>query len=64
MLFYLSILKCMMGGAWFDQYIGNKNPNEVLNIAFDEIKKHLGIRIEPDYYDVAILKVIFIIFHI
>ena len=47
----------MMGGAWYDQYIGSKDSNQIAQMAYDELSKHLNIKTEPDYYEVSKLKV-------
>lgn len=51
--------KVMLGGAWFDEYLKNKGSNEIISLAFGEIRKHLNIKVDPDYQDIAILKVKF-----
>lgn len=47
----------MMGGAWFDEYIGSKSNDEIYNLALNELKKHLNIQIDPDVHEVNVLKV-------
>ena len=47
----------MMGGAWYDHYIGNKDSNAIYQLAFNEIKKHLNLKVDPDFSDVSVLKV-------
>ena len=47
----------MMGGAWFDEYIGSKSNDEIYNLALNELKKHLNIQIDPDIHEVNVLKV-------
>ena len=47
----------MMGGAWYDQYIGSKDSNQIAQMAYDELSRHLNIKTEPDYYEVSKLKV-------
>lgn len=46
-----------MGGAWFDEYIGNKTEDEIYTMGLSELKKHLAIQIDPDIHQVNILKV-------
>ncbi len=50
-----------MGGAWYEKYIGNKDENSIYNLAFNEIKKHLNLKTDPDHYHLSILKV-FLVF--
>ena len=47
----------MLGGAWYDQYIGNKNDTEIYQLAYNEIKKQLGLKVDPDHFHLSILKV-------
>ena len=47
----------MMGGAWYDQYIGSKDSNQIAQMAYDELSKQLNINADPDYYEVSKLKV-------
>lgn len=47
----------MMGGAWYEKYIGNKDETSIYDLAFNEIKKHLNLKTEPDHYHLSILKV-------
>lgn len=47
----------MMGGEWFNEFIGNKTESEIYEMAFDELKRHLNITVKPDYHEVSILKV-------
>ncbi|CAF0738300.1 unnamed protein product [Brachionus calyciflorus] len=49
-------LTVMLGGAWFDEYLKNKTSDEILNMAYIEIRKHLNLKVEPDYHEIAILK--------
>lgn len=51
----------MMGGAWFDEYLKNKSSNEILTLAYNEIRKHLNLKVEPDYQEISILKVKFLV---
>lgn len=46
----------MLGGAWYDQYIGNKNPHEIYDMAFQELRKHLNLQTDPDIQEVTLLK--------
>lgn len=46
-----------MGGAWFDEYLKNKSSDEILSLALSEIRKHLDLKVEPDYQEISILKV-------
>ncbi len=52
-----TVLTVMMGGEWYDQYIGNKSKNEVYQMAFNQLKKHLKFNVEPDYYEMTTMKV-------
>ena len=47
----------MMGGAWYDHYIGNKDENSIYQLAYNEVKKHLGLKVEPEHFHLSILKV-------
>lgn len=47
----------MLGGAWFNEYIGDKSKEEIYELALSEVKKHLNIHINPDLHEVSILKV-------
>lgn len=47
----------MMGGAWFDEFIGNKSEREIYELGWSEAKRHLNLQVEPDLYEVSILKV-------
>jgi antitoxin component HigA of HigAB toxin-antitoxin module len=47
----------MMGGAWYDEYLGNKNEEEIYQLALAEVKKHLNIKQEPSYHEVTIMNV-------
>ena len=47
----------MVGGAWFDEYVANKSNEEIFSLAYKELKSHLHLDIEPDYHDVAVIKV-------
>ena len=47
----------MLGGAWYDQYIGNKDSHTVQKEALQEVQKHLKISVQPKYEDFAILDV-------
>ncbi|RNA38960.1 protoporphyrinogen oxidase [Brachionus plicatilis] len=49
-------LTVMMGGAWFDEYLKNKSSDEILSLALSEIRKHLDLKVEPDYQEISILK--------
>lgn len=51
------MVKIMMGGAWFEQYIGTKSNQDIYTMALDELKKHLNIQVDPDVYEVSVLKV-------
>lgn len=46
-----------MGGAWYEQYLKNKSSNQILTLAYNEIKKHLNLKVEPDHQEISILKV-------
>lgn len=46
-----------MGGAWYDEYFSNKSEQEIYEIGWNEVKRHLNLEIEPDIYEVSILKV-------
>ena len=52
-----TVLTLMMGGEWFDEYIGNKSESEIFSLAFNELKKHLKLDRNPNLYEVSILKV-------
>jgi oxygen-dependent protoporphyrinogen oxidase len=45
----------MLGGAWYEEYISNKNSDEIYDIAIKELKKHLKLKTEPNLYEVTIL---------
>ena len=47
----------MLGGAWYDEYIGNLNSDQIYTLALSELKKHLKLQIDPDLYEVSIFKV-------
>jgi hypothetical protein len=47
----------MMGGAWYEKYIGDKDEKGIYDLAFGEIKKHLSLKTQPDHYHLSILKV-------
>jgi hypothetical protein len=47
----------MLGGAWYDEYIGSKNSDQIYELALSELKKHLKLQINPDLYEVSIFKV-------
>lgn len=47
----------MMGGAWYDEYVGNKSEQEIYMTAFGELKKHLNLNSEPNYYEMSVMKV-------
>jgi hypothetical protein len=47
----------MMGGDWYQKYIGDKNEKEIFELGFTEAKKHLNLSVNPNYYEVSILKV-------
>jgi hypothetical protein len=59
-----TVLTVMMGGHWYEQYIGNKSQNEILQTALDELKRQLNFSIEPDCYEISIMKVfdLFVLF--
>lgn len=46
----------MLGGAWYDEYIGTKTQNQIYDLALNEIKKHLNLNINPDLYELSIMK--------
>lgn len=52
-----TVLTVMMGGHWYNEYIGNKNNEQIYELALNELKKHLNFKINPDLYEVTILKV-------
>ena len=52
-----TVLTVMMGGHWYNEYIGNKNNEQIYELALNELKKHLNFQINPDLYEVTILKV-------
>ena len=47
----------MMGGAWYDEYFGNKSEDEIYSIGLGEVKRQLNVQIDPDIYQISILKV-------
>ncbi len=49
-------LTTMLGGAWYDKFIGDKNPTEIYDMAFAELRRHLGLNSDPDANEVTILK--------
>lgn len=49
-------LTAMLGGSWYNEYIGAKTPDQIYDMAFKEIRGHLGIKIDPDIKEVSILK--------
>lgn len=51
-----SVMTVMMGGQWFDQFIGNKSNEEIYQMALGELKKQLNLEENPDYYEVTVLK--------
>jgi hypothetical protein len=55
-MFFLN-LKVMMGGAWYEKYIGDKDERGIYDLAFGEIKKHLSLKVQPDHYHLSVLKV-------
>lgn len=55
--FFVFVVQVMMGGAWYDEYFSNKSEQEIYEIGWNEIKKHLNLEIEPDIHEVSILKV-------
>ncbi len=46
----------MLGGAWFKETIGNKTPDQIYDLAFSELRKHLNLNIEPDVQEVTVLE--------
>jgi hypothetical protein len=48
----------MMGGAWYEK-IANFDSDSLVQLAFEEIRKHLKLKIEPRYHELNILKVFF-----
>lgn len=52
-----TVLTVMMGGHWYNEYIGNKSNEQIYELALNELKKHLNFKINPDLYEVTILKV-------
>ena len=48
----------MIGGAWYDEYVGTKNHEQIYDMALGEIKKQLNIEADPDYHEVTIMKVL------
>lgn len=51
-----STLTAMLGGAWYNDYIGNKTPNQIYDMAFKELRNHLKLNSDPDLQEVTILK--------
>ena len=49
------IWKAMLGGAWYEEYIENKTPTQIYDMALTELQKHLGFKIDPDLHDLTIL---------
>ena len=47
----------MLGGAWYNEYIGNKTETQIYEMAVNELKKHLNNQVNPDLYELSILKV-------
>jgi hypothetical protein len=50
----------MLGGAWYDQVIGDKDTEAIYKLVLDELKKHLKFDINPNYYEISLLKVDFL----
>ena len=46
----------MMGGAWYNK-IQSLDSDSMVQLAFNEIKKHLNLKSEPKYHEINILKV-------
>ena len=51
-----TVLTVMMGGAWYDQIAGHDSPS-LVQLAYNELRKHLKLKIEPKYNEISILKV-------
>lgn len=52
-------LTCMIGGKWFKDVLGDPKQvtdEQILNIAIEEVKKHLGIDNSPVRYQVIVQK--------
>ena len=56
----MHFLQTMMGGKWYDEYIGDKtasDPEKLLNIAVNELRKHINVDKYPSKYKISVLKV-------
>lgn len=51
-----TVLTVMLGGRWFDKYIGQKSESDIFKLVKEQIKTIMGIEVEPDSYSVSILK--------
>ncbi len=49
-------LTTMLGGAWYEEFIGSLNPDQIYDLAFAELRRHLGLKCDPDVKEVTILK--------
>ena len=54
----------MLGGAWYEEYIGHKTESQIYEMALNELKRHLNVQVNPDLYELNILKVGNIYFHL
>ena len=58
-----STLTVMMGGAFYEQYIGTETDHEkLLSLAMGALKKQLKFDLQPKKFEVSILKVKFIFY--
>lgn len=46
----------MLGGAWYEEYIQNKTEDQIYDLAFSELRKHLNLKSDPQLQEVTILK--------
>lgn len=51
-----STLTAMLGGAWYNEYIGNKTNDQIYDMAFKELRSHLNLTTDPDLQEVTVLK--------
>lgn len=50
-----TVLTTMLGGAWFNETIGNKSNDQIYDLAYSELRKHLNLKDEPDIQEVSVL---------
>ena len=46
----------MLGGAWYEEYIQGKTNDQIYDLAFMELRKHLDLKSEPNLKEVTVLK--------